>query len=439
MNGRLEAKEWSSLAVLLLLWWPLLWWAAAAGAAEPGAEYDHPIENPLKATVAGAPGEKTLDEILFRERLLSVTPFPDRPLPALVESLRDLPFILASQPEPAPLIFCIAGTGSNHDAFGMRRLRNVFHNAGFHVVSLGSPFTRRFAIAASESAVPGIAAADARDLYRAMILIREEIADRVEVTETHLMGYSLGGFNAAFLARLDAEESVFGFRRVLLVNPPMNLMESAARFDQYIAENVAGRADRFLDRLMEKMSSYFQRQGRVAVDDKFLYELEQISPLEEGELEGLIGIVFRLAMSKVLFTSDLLNGGGHVLPPGTVLRVTDSTTPFFRASLRWTFADYAREIVLPRWRKVHPDADLAHMRRGNDLRGIADFLRGASHVAMVHNRDDIILKPGDIAVLQDMFGARATIWPRGGHLGNMLYGPNIDHMLRFLTGTEEDA
>lgn len=434
MNGWIGKRRWPVLALL-----PLLWWAAAAGAAEPAGDYDYPIEDPLKATVAGAPGEKALDEILFRERLLSVTPFPDRPLPARVDDLRDLPFILASRPEPAPLIFCVAGTGSNHDAFGMRRLRNVFYNAGFHVVSMSSPFTRRFTIAASESAVPGLAMADARDLYRAMILIREEIADRAEITETHLMGYSLGGFNAAFLARLDAEEGAFGFRRVLLVNPPMNLLESAAQFDQYIAENVAGRTDRFLDRLMEKMSAFFQRQGRVAVDDKFLYELEQISPLEEDELEGLVGIVFRLALSKVLFTSDLLNGGGHVLPPGTVLRVTDSTTPFFRASLRWTFADYAREIVLPQWRKSHPGADLAHLRRGNDLHRIADFLRNASHVAMVHNRDDIILNPGDIAAFQDMFETRATIWPRGGHLGNMLHGPNIDHMLRFLTETEDGA
>lgn len=436
MNHRIRPARWRGfiLAALLLLG------AVSADAAAPSPdEYDYPIANPLKATVAGAPGEQALDQVLFRERRLTVTPFPERPLPARVRGLRDLPFILASQPNPAPLIFCIAGTGSNHNAIGMRRLRTVFYNAGFHVVSLGSPFTRRFAIAASESAVPGIAAADARDLYRAMILAREKIADRVDVTATHLMGYSLGGFSAAFLARLDASEGVFGFRRVLLVNPPVNPMASADRFDRFIAENVAGRADRFLDKLMEKMSAYFQNKGRVAVDDKFLYELEQVSPLTEGELEGLIGIVFRLALSKVLFTSDLMNGGGNVLPKGTVLPVTDSTTPFFRASLRWTFRDYAREVVLPEWRKRHPGDDLEALRRAADLRHIAGFLRNASHVALVHNRDDIILDPGDIAVFREIFGERATIWPRGGHLGNMLYGPNIDHMLRFFTGAEDGA
>jgi predicted esterase len=401
------------------------------GAAEPAAEYEYPIENPLKATVLGAPGERDLDEVVFRERLLSVTPFPDRPLPARVEGLRDLPFLLARQPNPAPLIFCIAGTGSNHDAFAMRRLRTVFHRAGFHVVSLGSPFTRRFAIAASESAVPGIAEDDARDLYRVMKLVRDEIADRITVTETHLMGYSLGASNAAFLARLDAEEGTLGFRRVLLVNPPLNLLDSAERFDRFIADNVAGRADRFLDEMMEKVSAVFRSQGRAAVDDKFLYELERVSPLTDGELEGLVGIVFRLALSKVLFASDLMNGGGNLLPPGTVLRIVDSTTPFFRAALHWTFRDYAREVVLPRWRTRYPDADLDQLRREADLRRIADFLRNAPDVALFHNRDDIILGPGDIAAFREIFGDRARIQSRGGHLGNMLHGPNIERMIRF--------
>lgn len=436
MNNHFSGMRRIAAAALVVL---LLGAGVGEAAGPPPGAYDYPVEDPLKATVAGAPGEKALDEILFRERLLSVTPFPERPLPSRVEGLRDLPFVLAPRPGPAPLIFCIAGTGSDANAFAMKRLRNVFYNAGFHVVSLGSPFTRRFAVAASRSAVPGIAEADARDLYRVMTLVREEIADRVEVTEYHLTGYSLGAFNAAFLARLDAAEGAFRFRRVLLINPPVNLLESAERFDRFVADNVAGRADRFLDELMEKVSAYFQNRGRVAVDDKFLYELERISPLAQGELEGLIGIVFRLALSKVLFTSDLMNGGGNVLPAGTVLHVTDSTTPFFRASLQWTFRDYAREIVLPRWRAGRPGDDFDDLRRATDLRRIAGFLRNAPNVALFHNRDDIILKPGDIRIFRDIFGNRATIWPRGGHLGNMLYGPNIDRMLRFFAGGEDGA
>ena len=413
--------------------------SSAVGATSPPADYNYPIADPLKATVAGAPGETALDGIPVLDRYFHVTIFPDRRLPPRFRNLRSLPFGLAAQSEPAPLIFIIAGTGSGHDAGGMKRLRNIFYRAGFHVVSLGSPFTRRFAASASTSSIPGIAMDDARDLYRAMQQIQGIIEEReVPVTGYHLTGYSLGGFNAAFIAHLDEKEGIFDFRRVLLMNPPVNLLESSERFDAFVERNVAGRADRFLDGLMEKMSAYFQNKGRVSVDDKFLYEIETISPLTSGELEGLIGIVFRLSLADVLFASDMMNGGGHVLRPGTVLRVGDSTTPFFRTCLRWTFGDYAREVVLPFWRKRHPGADMAHLRSHTDLALIADFLRRADPIGLVHNADDIILKPGDIAFLKDLFGERATIYPNGGHLGNMFYKPNIDHMLRFFQKKEND-
>ncbi len=413
--------------------------SSVVGATPPPPDYDYPISDPLKATVAGAPGEAALDGIPVLERYFQLTIFPDRPLPPRLRGLRTLPFGLAVQSKPAPLIFVIAGTGSGHDAGGMKRLRNIFYKAGFHVVSLGSTFTRRFTAAASTSSIPGIALDDARDLYRAMKKIKDIIGEReVQVAGYHLTGYSLGGFNAAFIAHLDKKEGIFDFRRVLLMNPPVNLQESSERFDAFVERNVAGRTDLFLDGLMEKMSAYFQDKGRVAVDEKFLYEIETISPLTSGELEGLIGIVFRLSLADVLFASDMMNGGGHVLRPGTVLRVGDSTTPFFRACLRWTFADYAREVVLPFWRKQHPGADMAHLLSRTDLSLIADFLRRADHIGLVHNADDIILKPGDIEFLTGLFGDRAVIYPNGGHLGNMFYKPNIDHMLRFFQKKEDE-
>jgi hypothetical protein len=47
------------------------------------------------------------------------------------------------------------------------------------------------------------------------------------------------------------------------------------------------------------------------------------------------------------------------------------------------------------------------------------------------NSDDIILGPGDIEFLQDVLGDRATIYPYGGHCGNMEYTQNVTDMLNF--------
>jgi hypothetical protein len=35
------------------------------------------------------------------------------------------------------------------------------------------------------------------------------------------------------------------------------------------------------------------------------------------------------------------------------------------------------------------------------------------------NEDDIILAPGQIEFLQELFGPRAQVWPTGGHMGNL--------------------
>jgi len=54
------------------------------------------------------------------------------------------------------------------------------------------------------------------------------------------------------------------------------------------------------------------------------------------------------------------------------------------------------------------------------LQSIEDYVSDARHIAVIGNLDDIILAPGEVQYLQNLFGAeRSTFFPRGGHLGNM--------------------
>jgi hypothetical protein len=53
------------------------------------------------------------------------------------------------------------------------------------------------------------------------------------------------------------------------------------------------------------------------------------------------------------------------------------------------------------------------------LKSIAPYLRKTKKIAMTTNEDDLILGPGEVNYLQDVFGERAIIWPTGGHCGNM--------------------
>jgi hypothetical protein len=52
---------------------------------------------------------------------------------------------------------------------------------------------------------------------------------------------------------------------------------------------------------------------------------------------------------------------------------------------------------------------------------------------MMTNADDLILAPGEIEFLRDTFGERATIWPTGGHCGNMEQKDVVAFMVDFFT------
>jgi hypothetical protein len=47
------------------------------------------------------------------------------------------------------------------------------------------------------------------------------------------------------------------------------------------------------------------------------------------------------------------------------------------------------------------------------LKSIAPYLRKTKKIAMTTNEDDLILGPGEVNYLQDVFGERAIIWPNG--------------------------
>ena len=50
------------------------------------------------------------------------------------------------------------------------------------------------------------------------------------------------------------------------------------------------------------------------------------------------------------------------------------------------------------------------------------------------NADEIILAPGELEYLRDVFGARAKIFPTGGHGGNLTYRDNVEYMVQFFKG-----
>jgi hypothetical protein len=133
----------------------------------------------------------------------------------------------------------------------------------------------------------------------------------------------------------------------------------------------------------------------------------------------------------MLFTSDVMNNFGFVVEKGKKLGIGTSTTRYMKVAARWSFEEYMDEVLLPYWKAREPDLTRRKLIDGDSLRAIRDYLRRSNHVAVMTNQDDLILAPGDVDWLKETFGSRATIYPVGGHCGNMMYKENVAHMLGF--------
>ena len=68
------------------------------------------------------------------------------------------------------------------------------------------------------------------------------------------------------------------------------------------------------------------------------------------------------------------------------------------------------------------------------LYGIEDYLKNSPKIAVMHNADDVILGPGDLGFLRRTMGDRLTVYPYGGHCGNLNYRVNSNDMLEFFRG-----
>jgi len=407
------------LKVLLLLVLP----AELVYAAATTGSYDYPFVNAYQATVVGTPSIYRADlpqAVPVKEYSLKV--FEDHPIPDLFWYSEGLQFSLVPQDGRAPLIFVIAGTGASYKSPKVQTLQKVFYQAGFSVISISSPTYMNFIVNASTTKVPGHVIYDAEDLYRVMEKACQQVADRVNVSEFYLTGYSLGGTQAAFLTRLDGQRQVFNFQKVLMINPAVNLFKSVGIIDKMLADTVGdspGAFNSYLGRVIRAFVTAFDRSEPLDFNEDFLYRVYKKKIPTDAALESLIGFSFRISSSNMVFTSDVMSGYGLLVAPGTRLTQTTSLTPYLVSSLRISFRDYYERYFYPFYHARDPALTSAELKREMGLESIAPYLRRTGKIAMMTNNDDIILAPGEIDFLRDTFGPRATIWPTGGHCGNL--------------------
>ena len=398
--------------------------------------YNFPIDDPYSATIIGSATMMTpgvSENIPLKVYEIQIK--DKKEIPDVFWYASKFKFSFSKQKnKKAPLIFVLAGTGSDYSAVRVKFMQRIFHDAGYHTIAISSQMSQQFMISASTNAIPGMLIRDNEDIYKAMKLAYNKIKDQVDVTDFYIMGYSLGGTNAAVLSYIDEKEKAFNFKRVFMVNPPVELYDSAVKLDKYLDDYTGGKSagiERLLNTTLARVKGGLTSEyANIGADT--IYEIVKGDILSEAEKKAYIGLAFRLTSTDLNFISDFITKS-HIYTknPEKVDKFTNMKE-YFKAVNFATFEDYVNKIGFPYYKKYNKDFTIEDLKREASLRVIEDYLRTSPKIAAVTNADELILNEKDIDYLKDIFKDRLIIYPKGGHCGNMFYKENVDVMVKFI-------
>jgi hypothetical protein len=392
----------------------------------------------LRATVFGTPPQDVAPmpaTVPLQEIDISM-PWA-RPVPKVLWFDRRLRVWFSAQDKPAPLAIVISGTGSDGNTTKLSTLRGALYGAGYHVLTLPSPTFPGFIVSTSSTGVAGDLLQDGHDLYAAMQRIIAHLPRHAPITDIDVLGYSLGGANAAIVKSIDATEGKLKIHRAVMINPPVSLFSSINRLDQLFALNI-GSGDAGLENLYRKLytrlANLYRASDKVQIDDTDLLGAAASVLRTDADFSAAIALTFRLELVDVFFTGDLYARSGVVIDPQHPPGAGDSLEQIGRTLRSKTFAEYFNKVFAPYYMARRPGSTPQSLQAENRLDVIGVALRDNADYYAQTNSDDLILDKAELAWLRTTLGSRIAVYDHGGHLGNLGERRQIADMLDMLAG-----
>ena len=337
-----------------------------------------------------------------------------------------LRYSLWLQPVPAPLVFLLPGIGSHRRSGTAVAIAELAYERGWSVVAVSSVFQPEVQLTALRAPYPGYAPRDAADLYAALAAIRADLEawrpGRVQAVS--LLGLSLGAAHALHMAT--QPEGTLHFARIVAVNPPVDFLRAARCFDEFFDAPLrwpAAERDRRVLEIGKKALALLA----ASVGDPRL-------PFDRIESEFLIGLNGRDAVHNAMVAIQRTTGRGLRLEPeldparGWLLEEVNHSS----------FDAYVRHLVVPHFLATESGtATVESLLEASGLRSLGPALAGDARVTVITNADDFLLAPEDVAWLRATLGTRATVFPHGGHLGNLWVPEVQETILRSLGSPPE--
>ncbi len=373
----------------------------------------------------GKPDPATLETIESVFFTFQDPEFPDHGVTRLARipaTGRRLQFTYWLQPGNAPVVYIIPGLGSHRLAETSLALAELVYKNGFSAVSISSPFNPEFMEHAATAALPADLPADGHDLHVALTQVDQALRARypARLGERALLGYSMGAFESLYIAATERtnQPALIQFDRCVAVNTPVQLFHGVAKLDEFYnaplewpaAERAADIENTFL---------------KVAALSRTTLNPRVTLPFNSTESKFLIGLTFRFALRDIIFSSQRRHNLGVLQQPIRNLR----REPLYQEILQYSYQDYFDKFAIPYYQGRGMAAPAQTLKQDGDLRSYDPGLRANPNIRVIDNQNDFLLTDEDLTWLRATFGPdRLTVFPQGGHLGN-LNNPTVQNAI----------
>ena len=140
-------------------------------------------------------------------------------------------------------------------------------------------------------------------------------------------------------------------------------------------------------------------------------------PFNAIESKFLIGLTFRFILRDIIYSSQQRDNQGVLHHPIWNWR----RDPVYQEILQYSYQDYFEKFAIPYYRTRGLASPVAEtLEKAGDLRTYDAGLRANPDIRVIVNQNDFLLADEDLAWLHATFATeQLTVFPQGGHLGNL--------------------
>jgi hypothetical protein len=200
------------------------------------------------------------------------------------------------------------------------------------------------------------------------------------------------------------------FDRYIAINTPVRLLHGVSELDEFyraplkwpVAERTSDIENTFL---------------KVAALSKSTLTPQTSLPFNAIESKFLIGLTFRFMLRDIIYSSQRRNNQEVLHHPLWKFR----REPVYQEILQYSYEDYFEKFVVPYYQAQGMASPVAEaLEKGDDLRTYDAGLRANPNIRIIVNQNDFLLTDEDLAWFHTTFGPeQLTVFPQGGHLGNL--------------------